>query len=233
MFFRNDAGGTKASAARKLNPDDRCRPQLDAALLRMSQLWEAHMERELRSAYPNRRVFLPTFAQFHASLHTQLSGWEANGQYGDQLLGVITMLAGKTDKTVGDCGTHQLAKATRAALKLLNQLIPQAGKQAKALAVEVLEIWADADPGFDQYAAQYGGTGRGPFDLLSRFLRPVLNEWSQDLWKQLRADTPFDLLQCPTLASRLERDSMRSRPDWGISTLSRTGLGVIVHTLCM
>jgi hypothetical protein len=65
---------TKASAARKLNPDDRCRPQLDAALLRMSQLWEAHMERELRSAYPNRRVFLPTFAQFHASLHTQLWG---------------------------------------------------------------------------------------------------------------------------------------------------------------
>eukprot|EP01047_Picozoa_sp_COSAG01_P078129 COSAG01_NODE_14316_length_1469_cov_5.368613_2_plen_362_part_01 len=147
----------------------------------------------------------------------EADGKEEDYDKSDMIQYVIRREFGVSDPDGGR--THQLAKATRAALKLLNQLIPQAGKQAKALAVEVLEIWADADPGFDQYAAQYGGTGRGPFDLLSRFLRPVLNEWSQDLWKQLRADTPFDLLQCPTLASRLERDSMRSRPDWGISTL--------------
>ena len=223
IFFRSQAD--KVTKQAKLNPDDVDRPRLNAALLRMTQLWEEHCQSELKTLYPNRRVYSPSFRQFHELLHAALSGWDTKGQYGEHVFKAVALLAGRTDKSVTTCGPHQLAKALRVALKLLNQMIPQTGKAAKQLAVEVLEIWADSDPYFSQYAEFYGGAGQEPFELMSKFLSPVFNEWAQELWSELRNPRPFSA-DVPTLSARLERDYMRKRPDWGISTLIERAAGL-------
>ena len=224
IFFRSQAD--KVTKNSKLNPDDVERPRLNAALLRMTQLWESHVQCELKSLYPNRRAYQPSFRQFHELLHTALSGWDsAKGQYGEHLFKAVALLAGHSDKTVKTCGPHQLAKAMRAALKLLQQMIPQTDKTAKQLAVEVLEIWADADPYFSQYADFYGGAGQEPYDLMSRFLSPVFNEWAQELWAELRNPRIYDP-SVKTLGARLTRDYMRERPDWGMSTLIERAAGL-------
>jgi hypothetical protein len=220
IFFQEHAGSASAAKSAKLNPGDTHRPRLDAALLKMTQVWERHVQGTLKSSYPNRRTFPPTFHQFHALLHARLSGWNDKTQFGEKVVEAIAMLAGKTDKTVTRCGAYELAKATRAVLKLLHQLIPQVGKQAKVLAVDLLEIWADADPHFVRYAEYYGAAAEGqePYHLLRKFLLPVLDEWAETMWGELRTDRAYHPAVL-SLSDMLQREYMRQRPDWGLSTL--------------
>jgi hypothetical protein len=104
--------------------------------------------------------------------------------------------------------------------KLLHQLIPQVGKQAKVLAVDLLEIWADADPHFVRYAEYYGAAAEGqePYHLLRKFLLPVLDEWAETMWGELRTDRAYHPAVL-SLSDMLQREYMRQRPDWGLSTL--------------
>jgi hypothetical protein len=220
IFFQEHAGSASAAKSAKLNPGDTHQPWLDAALLKMTQVWERHVQGTLKSSYPNRCTFPPTFHQFHALLHAQLSGWNDKTQFGEKVVEAIAMLAGKTDKTVTWCGAYELAKATRAVLKLLHQLIPQVGKHAKVLAVDLLEIWADADLHFVRYAEYYGATAEGqePYHLLRKFLLLVLDEWAETMWGELCTDRAYHPVVL-SLSDMLQREYMRQRPDWGLSTL--------------
>jgi hypothetical protein len=87
-------------------------------------------------------------------------------------------------------------------------------------AVDLLEIWADADPHFDRYAEYYGAAAEGqePYHLLRKFLLPVLDEWAETMWGELRTDREYHVAVL-SLSDMLQREYMRQRPDWGLSTL--------------
>jgi hypothetical protein len=52
IFFQEHAGSASAAKSAKLNPGDTHRPRLDAALLKMTQVWERHVQGTLKSSYP-------------------------------------------------------------------------------------------------------------------------------------------------------------------------------------
>ena len=211
IFFRRTSSSSASSAAKAAAKDDYDRPRLDAALLRMTKLWEGELESIVASRYPNRASYPPDFLQ---TLHVALSTFTGKHAFSHGLEVAMSLLVGTP--ALSECGSDKIRKAVSAAMAVLHGMFPgRVGRAAPQLAADILEIWSDADQSFGQYRQFYDGKASPPLDIIQRFIEPLLDEWATAQWKLLRGESGDSML----LASKLTRKNMLAHPEWGLNLL--------------
>ena len=121
-----------------------------------------------------------------------------------------------------------LSKAVSVMVDALRLCLPQVGKEAPTNSVAIIDLWADVDSTFDNYPYPKTGATSGCFDLIQRFIFPVLNEWVAGYWTSVIAGQPV----VKTLSSVLEMDALQQSVKTGVGVLAqyastvRSGLAV-------
>lgn len=121
-----------------------------------------------------------------------------------------------------------LSKAVSVLFGAMRLCLPHLGSDASSNAVAIIDLWADVDNAFVKYPYPKTGTTSGCFDLIQRFIFPVLNEWIATYWSALIAGQPIT----KTLAAVLEMDVLQQSVKTGVGILAqyastvRSGLAV-------
>ena len=163
----------------------------------------------VKAAYGRRRYFPPKLFE---QLHGHLSAFAARKNFEDGFLSAMALLLiEKPVKELGFCEVHGISKAMGTALQIYDAMLDDVGVDASKRAWEILEVWTEADPHWEQYSSHYECKPReGPLACVKTFVLPVIRDWVSEYWAPL-----------------IRRDGVRASGDTLEKTLSLDFRGIV------
>ena len=197
---------------------DNNRRRLNSAFLEYSRLWSGKVLPGIFADSYTRRHYYPP--KFFPTLHEQLTAFASGKGFEEGLLAAMVLMTEVDSvKELGSCSAQAISKALATAMKVYHAMLDDVGEAAGQHALDILEVWTDADPHFHVFADYYEcKPGEEPLACVKTFVIPVIRDWMSEYWTGILKSVGGRETgaEFKTLEKTLSLDALRDRPRLGI-----------------